>query len=48
MRTHLATRAAGGMQSRKMPRVPISTSTWGISGGMTRSMRSSPAVGPMM
>ena len=47
-RTHFATRAAGDMQVRKMPRVPISTSTWGISGGITTSMRSSPDVGPMM
>ena len=37
-----------GMQERMAPRVAISTSAYWHSGAMETSMRSSPAVAPMM
>ena len=37
---------AGGMMLRRMPRVSISVSAYGIRGLMERSTRSSPVVGP--
>jgi hypothetical protein len=37
---------AGGMTERRIPRVQKSASTWGSSGTMSMSMRSSPVVGP--
>ena len=37
---------AGGIVVRRMPRVSISASAYGISGTMVTSTRSSPVVGP--
>ena len=47
-RRQMAFCTVGGMQERMAPRVAISTSAYWHSGAMVTSMRSSPAVEPMM
>ena len=47
-RRQMALCTVGGMQARMAPRVPISTSVYWQRGAMVTSIRSSPAVEPMM
>ena len=47
-RSTMALSSVGGMQERMAPRVPISTSAYSPRGAMVTSMRSSPAVEPIM
>ena len=45
-RTTTAPRWVGGIDVRRLPRVSMSASAWGASGGIDTSTRSRPVVGP--